>query len=98
MATSAAPTPASMILFIPTPSLRGLAADRYHDEIAQSINRYGQVTIAAALLYQCHSAGPAAALPSGVSGKQDLGEALPAARTAAWFDEAERLRCVRRTA
>ena len=56
------------------------------------------------MLYQCHSAAanePATLFPElssrspafGRGGQQDLGEALPTARTAAWFDEAERLRC-----
>src|SRR6516225_10968607 len=78
MAISAAPAPASIIRFIPTPSLRGLAADRYHDEIAQSINRCGLVTIAAACCINATALlrmnrpryslnCPAAALPSGVA-------------------------------
>jgi len=57
------------------------------------------------VLYQRHSAAAnetAALFPDwssrspafGRGGQQDLGEALPAARTAAWFDEAERLRCM----
>src|SRR6516162_7883021 len=88
MAISAAPAPASIIRFIPTPSLRGLAADRYHDEIAQSINRCGLVTIAAAC---CSNATallrmnwpryslncPAAALPSGVAGNKASAKPYP---------------------